>query len=148
MGVYGVNVITSFFERREQKQILFERNALLDLTLHEIANDVRKRFMSFYDESLFIQQELEETCIDLAIEAYLVGASYSKFSFHGESEEQVLSRASSELKQFTDTLFDFWLFWSESEAYEKLYVTCELFLKCWWQVGFKKGERRYRMRLH
>lgn len=144
-----MNVITNFFERREQKQLLFERKALMELTLPEVAKDVKKRFLPFHDRSSYVQKELEETGIDMAIEAYLVGASYSKFSYFGETEQQVRERAFKEIKQYTDALFDYWLFWGECDLVnEQLYYTCESFIERWWRSGFQKGEKRYRMRLH
>ena len=121
----------------------------MELTLTEVIKDARKRFLPFYDRSLYIRKELEETCIDVAIEAYLAGVSYSRFRHYGETEQKVSERAGREMKQFTDTLYDYWLFWGEYDAVlEELYVTCETFIERWWCFGFQKGVKRSRLRLH
>lgn len=144
-----MGIITNFFERKEQKQQSAERSALVELTLSEIIKDVRKSFFAFTDRSLYVQKELEETSVDVAIDAYLIGVSYSKFSAFGESEQQVLKRASKEIKTQVDTLLDYWLFWGEyDDSYNELYDTCRTFVERWWLVGFQKGTKRRRLRLH
>ncbi|MFA8440082.1 DUF2521 family protein [Pueribacillus sp. YX66] len=144
-----MNVITNFFERKEQKRLLFERNALMELTLTEVIKDARKRFLPYYDRSLYIQRELEETSIDVAIEAYLEGVSYSRFSHYGETEQMVRERAERVIQQFTNTLYDYWLFWGEYDVVlEELYFTCESFIELWWRIGYQKGVKRRRLRLH
>lgn len=144
-----MTVITNFLERKQEKQLNFERKALRELTLPDISKDVRKMFFPFFNDSVLFHKELEETSIDMAIEAYLIGANYSKFSFYGETEKEIRWRSRKEVKHYTDTLFDYWLFWCNSERVnESLYRACEAFIERWWGEGFQKGEKRHRLRLH
>lgn len=144
-----MKVITNFLERKEQKRFRLERSVLVELSLSEIIKDVRKRFLAYNDRSLFIQRELEETCVDMAIDAYLAGVSYSKFIESGETVEKVRARADQDLKQSADALFDYWLFWGEYDAvFEELYHACASFIGRWWQLGLEKGVKRRRLRLY
>ena len=148
-GGSGLNVITDFLKRKEAKKLRLERSMLVELSLVAIAKDARKSFFSYRERSLFVQRELEEMCIDVAIDAYLAGVAYSRFYVLGETEEDVRKRADTELNQFTEMLFDYWLFWGDYDAVlEELNHTCELFIERWWRVGLEKGTKRHRLRLH
>ncbi|MGA9287325.1 MAG: DUF2521 family protein, partial [Anaerobacillus sp.] len=87
-------------------------------------------------------------CMDIAIEAYLLGAEYSKFSYHGESMAMVHERCFKLEKALIDALFDYWLYWKTSAGYEEsLQLTCDVFVSNWWKEGFQKGTMRRRLRL-
>lgn len=140
-----MGVITNFFERKEQKQLMFEKRALMELTLSDVVKSVRKSFFAFTDRSEYVQKELEETSIDTAIDAYLNGVAYSKF--HEETVEQVLKRAHTDIKEFAESLYDYWMLWSEYDYLSKeLYVTCQTFVERWWLVGFQKGIKFRRLK--
>lgn len=142
-----VSVITNFFERKEQKRLLFEQRALLELTLSDVAKSVRKSFFAFTDRSEFVRRELEETSIDTAIDAYLNGVSYSKFYDLGETEEQVSKRARKELNEFIEMLYDYWMLWSEyDDLPEELHKACQAFVEQWWRIGFQKGIKLQRLK--
>lgn len=142
-----VTVITNFFERKEQKQLMLEQRALLELTLSDVAKSVRKHFFAFADRSEYVRKELEETSIDAAIDAYLNGVFYSKFYDLGETAEQVLKRAQSEVDEFINMLYDYWMLWSEYDYLsEELHQTCQTFIQRWWKTGFQKGIKLRRLK--
>lgn len=146
------NVITTFKEKRREKQLLYERKVLKDIT----PKVLKERFNTFLatQRSLGItfSQVLEEGCYDVAIEAYLLGARFCKFSFYGESVDQIKARCFHEEKHLIDTLFNFILYWgkiSDFDMYnESLYYQCEQYVDNWWRDGFMKGAKRYKLRLH
>lgn len=151
-GVKFMNVVTTFFEKRREKQIKYEKSVLRDLSIKEL----KERTNVFFNDSNFVlnhsvDSSFIETCYDVAIESYLLGAQFSKFGYFGESVEQVRNRSANEEKDLVDTLYHFLLYWGDDgETFycDSLYSMCRQFVETWWFEGFVKGERRYKLRLH
>ena len=145
-GVNTVNSIVNLQERRREKQINYERKMLRELSLE----NMKGRFLQYFGKDYI--DVVEDGCVDVAIEAYLLGASYSKFGYYGESEDAVRIRCFQEEKHLIDTLFYFILYWGkigESDAYQEgLYRCCEGYVGAWWKDGFTTGEKRFKMKLH
>lgn len=146
------NVISTFKEKRKAKQISYERKVLKEIT----PKLLKERFATFIGTQqtlgITFSQVLEEGCYDVAIEAYLLGAHFSKFGYYGESKESVLLRCQEEEKHLWDTMYNFILYWGKISDFdsfnETLQYQCEQYVRCWWEDGFRKGEKRYRLRLH
>jgi Protein of unknown function (DUF2521) len=146
-----MNVITSFKEKKQEKQILYERKMLRELSLEKLKTKVIEHFGPFYHMYRLFPSVIEEGCIDIAIEAYLLGANYSRFGYYGEPAESVRRRCAQEEKYLIGTLFDFLCFWGDIDdglASESLYYTCEHYIIYWWTEGFEKGKKRRRLKLH
>jgi hypothetical protein len=147
-----VNVITTLKDKQREKQIKYERSILGDLSLNLLKERVKQYFGSTRISSIMIMNSgIEEACYDLALEAYLLGAKFSKFGYYGESIEEVKTRCFDEEKHLIDTLYNFLLYWGSEEEgalSESLYYMCEQYVYVWWRDGFEKGERRHKLRLH
>ncbi|MGG0186238.1 DUF2521 family protein [Bacillus rhizoplanae] len=142
-----MNVIVSLKEKQREKQLKYERKILRELSLQTLRENIRDCF--FMDT---LHRHYEDYCIEVGIESYLLGARYSKFGYYGESLLDVKSRSSHEEVQLTEMLFHFLISASlhtlEENEDEQLYQLCQRFINAWWQQGYEKGERRYRMKLH
>jgi hypothetical protein len=146
-----MNVITSFKEKKREKEIRYERKMLRDLSLEKLKKQAHECFSPFYQTYRVFPSVIEDGCIDMAIEAYLLGASYSRFGYYGEPLEMVKKRSAQEEKYLIDALFDFLCFWGElNDALigESLYYACEHYITNWWTEGFEKGKKRWRLKLH
>ncbi|WP_152446358.1 YbaK family protein [Bacillus sp. THAF10] len=147
-----MNVVTTFKEKRLEKQMKYERKMLREISLEVLRNKVKEFFSPYLKNKRQQVSVIEEGSLDVAIEAYLLGASYSKFGYHGETVEKVKTRCHIEEKYLVDTLYNYFLYWGlipENDlAHESFFMTCEAFTDYWWREGFQKGEKRYRMRLH
>ncbi|MDQ0220608.1 DUF2521 family protein [Peribacillus cavernae] len=147
-----MNVITTLREKQKEKQIKYDRKILRELSIETLKNRVKEFFSSDGMNGPYFMDVLEESCFDVAIEAFLLGANYSKFGHYGESVETARYRCSIEEKHLTDTLFNFILYWGkvgDNDMYnESLYYRCEAYVGAWWLEGFEKGEKRRKMRLH
>ncbi|MHC0039171.1 YbaK family protein [Pseudoneobacillus sp. C159] len=147
-----MNVITTLKDKRREKQIKYERTILRDLSINMLKARVQRFFGSTnLSQNILMRNGVEEACYDVAIEAYLLGAKFSKFGYYGESIDQIRNRCAIEEKHFADTLYNFLLYWGsldEGRYSESLYYLCEQYVGEWWMEGFKKGERRYKLRLH
>ncbi|AST94083.1 MULTISPECIES: DUF2521 family protein [Sutcliffiella] len=147
-----MNVVTTFKEKRREKQQKYERKMLREISVELLRNKVREFFGPQLKMNGRPIEAVEEGCLDVAIEAYLLGASYGKFGYQGENEEKVRTRCYREEKYLIDTLYDYFLYWgvfceSDMEC-ESFYYKCESFILYWWRDGFEKSIKRYRMRLH
>ncbi|WP_445613348.1 YbaK family protein [Geobacillus sp. YF-1] len=143
-------VITSLAEKRQEKQLRYERNMLRELSLEKLRAKVLEHFLSFYTTYRVFPSVVEEGCIDLAIEAYLLGARYSRFGYYGEEADSVRRRCVQEEKYLVDTLFDFLCFWGgidEDFVSQSLYYACEHYIGGWWMEGFERGKKRRRLKL-
>ncbi len=122
------------------------------LSLNMLKERVQQYFGSTrIAESFVMNTGIEEACYDVALEAYLLGAKFSKFGYHGEDAEDVRRRCSREEKHLIDTLYNFLLYWGnggEGAMSESLYYHCEQYVLVWWREGFEKGQRRHKLRLH
>lgn len=145
-----MTVITTFFEKQRKKQWMFERKVLRKLSLVEIRTNARNHFEALFSPQLVNHPYIEDFCIDLAIDAYLAGAEYSRFGYHGETMEQVRFRCSRKIKDLNGRLMDFLqLYIDENDLkLESIYIASQVFIDYWWEQGFKEGEKRYRLRLH
>ena len=142
------NVITTFKEKRQEKQMIYERKMLRELSLERLKATVNDHFGSYFK----FLSAIEDGCIDIAIEAYLLGTKFSRFGYYGESVESIKLRSYYEEKYLADTLYEYLTYWGQvgtnDFVNESLFYSCEYYVSSWWGEGFQKGEKRYRMRLH
>ncbi|WP_379971421.1 DUF2521 family protein [Ectobacillus sp. sgz5001026] len=139
-----MTVITTFNKRQNEKQLTFERRLLRDLSLSIIRKRVRISFFPHIPR----YHAFEEYCMEVAIEAYLLGGRYSKFGYKGESLLDVKLRSAYDEQCLADSLFDFLMIVpNEISEQEALYDLCQAYISSWWKEGFDKGERRYKLRL-
>jgi len=147
-----VNVITTFKDKKREKQLKYEKSVLREISLKTLKERVKQYFgSSRITANLMTQSGIEEACYDVAIEAYLLGAHFSKFGFYGESVDSIKDRCHKEEKHLIDTLYNFLLYWgkgTEGVYSESLYYLCEQYVESWWHEGFRTGERRHKLRLH
>lgn len=147
-----MNVITTFADKRREKQIKYEKSVLRDISIKVLKERVRRYFgSSRMVQGLLLNAGIEEACYDVAIEAYLLGAHFSRFGLYGESVQEIKNRCRDEEQHLVDTLYHFFLYWSNGEEgsrSESLYYLCEEYVSSWWSEGFQNGGRRHRLRLH
>jgi hypothetical protein len=147
-----VNVITTFKEKHREKQIKYERTVLKDISINVLKSRVKHSFgSSRLTSGLMMNNGIEEACYDIAIEAFLLGAKFSKFAYYGEGIEDIRQRCYAEEKHLIDTLYNFLLYWGSGDEgilSESLYYMCEQYVRVWWEDGYRNGERRRKLRLH
>jgi hypothetical protein len=147
-----VNIITTFVEKKREKQVKYEKSVLREISVKTLKGRVQQYFgSSRMAQSIIMHTGVEEACYDVAIEAYLLGANMSKFGIYGESAKEAKKRCLKEEKHIIDTLYNFLLYWGGSQEgtrSESLYYLCEQYVNSWWMDGFSKGERRMKLRLH
>lgn len=147
-----MNLVTTFNEKRREKQLKYEKSVLREISLKILKERVKQFFgSSGITSTLILQSGIEEACYDVAIEAYLLGAHMSRFGYYGEEAQSVKMRCVREEKHLIDTLYNFLLYWgkgTEGVYSESLYYLCEQYVHSWWMEGFRNGERRHKLRLH
>ncbi|WP_017754829.1 DUF2521 family protein [Calidifontibacillus oryziterrae] len=147
-----VNVIINLQEKREAKQITFERKVLRELSIKQLKEKVKVFFSPFFRSNSIFSTAIEDGSIDIAIEAYLLGARMSRFGYFGEKAEEVRSRCYEDEKFLTDSLYEYLQYWGATSGNdlvnESLYIASEQFVYYWWREGFLKGEMRHKLRMH
>lgn len=146
-----MNVITTFVEKKREKQLKYEKSVLREISVKTLKERVQQYFgSSRITQSIVMHVGIEEACYDVAIEAYLLGAHMSKFGVYGEKAEDVKKRCEKEEKHIIDTLYNFLLYWGggqEGVMSESLYYLCKQYVNSWWMDGFHKGQRSPRNKL-
>lgn len=144
-----MNVITTFEDRRQKKQWNFERQVLRKLSLSTIRGYIHTHFPSVFEHQKTGGSFVEDACVDFAIDAYLLGAEFSRFGYFGESEVSVRRRCKEEYGEHVNHLYhqlSGYLFKNDQD--DNFFNLCEGFILYWWEKGFHEGEKRYRMKLH
>lgn len=143
-----MNVITTLEDRRRKKQWNFERKVLRKLSLTSIRSYIHIHFPLLFAEQKVGISYAEDACVDFAIDAYLLGAEFSRFGYYGENELSVRRRCQQEYDEHIDHLFNHLSGWVKNEQDNDLRPLCEHFIRYWWEKGFQEGEKRYRMKLN
>ncbi|MCR2823728.1 YbaK family protein [Lederbergia panacisoli] len=146
-----MNVMTNFSEKKREKQLYNERKLLRDLSIEEVKKSMIIHFNKMRIGIGPLDEGVEEACFDVAIEAYLNGGEFSRFTIHGENIDMAKKRCHQDITHFIDTLYYFWLyldFGKKMISDEDTFIACEHFVDYWWVNGYRKGERRYKLRLH
>ncbi|WP_088106074.1 YbaK family protein [Halalkalibacter urbisdiaboli] len=143
-------VITTFFDKRREKQWKFERKVLRRVSLKKMKGNVRDHFRQVIPFHFLTHPFLIDPCMDLAIDAYLLGAEYGRFGYLGETEDEVKERCNVELNDLSHSLFDFLQTWLMNEDYllDSLKITTDVFINEWWEKGFREAEKLLRLKLH
>jgi DNA phosphorothioation-dependent restriction protein DptG len=142
--------VTVLSDKRREKQWKFERNILKNLSLKDLKANVEEHFKSVVPFHFLSHPFLLDPCMDMAIDAFLLGAEYSKFGYLGESEMQVKQRCDDDITEISHCIFNLLQGWLIDSEYllDSLQISTEAFVEHWWMKGFKEGEKRYRLRLH
>ncbi|MDQ0256040.1 hypothetical protein J2S74_003439 [Evansella vedderi] len=145
-----MNVVTDLGERRRKKQWKFERSMLRSLKIDDMRKDVHDQFFHNLIGQSVGKLYLVDYCLDIGIDAYLLGSEYGRFGYYGETAEQVQERCRGELNAYieqTTGQFGAWFSLTEQEK-EIQREKCRAFILRWWKKGFQEGEKKYRLRLH
>lgn len=143
-------VVTDLNERRRKKQWKFERSMLRSLSIEKMRTDANQMLLSHLFGDVVSKMYLLDFCLDIGIDAYLLGSEYGKFGYDGETAEQAYLRCKDDVDLFifqTANQFYVWFTLTEEEQ-EQIYEKSKNFIFKWWKEGFIEGEKKYRLRLH
>ncbi len=147
-----MTIVNTFEEKKREKRLKYERTLLKELSMASLKKSVIVHFSAARIGSyILLEDGAEEACVDVAIEAFLVGGESSKFSIKGEKKEEIFLRCQEELDHFIDTLYHFWLYYDYGRGTltdEEIFLACKHFVHFWWKEGFDKGVRRHKLRLN
>ncbi|WP_096186309.1 DUF2521 family protein [Evansella halocellulosilytica] len=145
-----MNVITSLGEKRRKKQWKFERSILRSLSIQTMKTDVFETFFSHQFGESVGKMYLTDFCLDIGIDAYLLGSEFSRFGYYGDPPEKVKLRCQDELRAYSEQCASQFMAWFTLDDKETAIIRekSTAFLDRWWIQGFKEGEKRHRLRLH
>lgn len=144
-----MTVVTTFWEKRQEKQWKFERHMLGGLSLEQLKEDAKKHFSPLFPMPVACSPYFLDPCVDTAIDAYLLGAEYSRFGYYGEKSDQVKKRCERELNEIFYLLFDLLHPWYDYHhlTAESLVIAVQYFVERWWEKGFLEGKKHHKLRL-
>jgi len=151
-GGINVKVITTFPQKRRERQIRFERSLMRELSIETL----RTSFRWFFDWQGFMASQsllfaIEEGCYDIAVETFLFGSQFSRLGYFGVPWEEIHRRSQKQLSLFSRGLADFIHYWvnenREREVEADLLDACSRFVEYWFREGFLKGKMKYKMKL-
>ena len=87
-----MNTVVNFTAFRKEKQQQYEREALKDFSLELLGRHYRHLAKGLKSLPGYPLEPAEEHCYDMAVEAFLIGSSYSKFAKYGETPEEIMQR--------------------------------------------------------
>ncbi|MFY4777197.1 DUF2521 family protein [Metabacillus sp. RGM 3146] len=144
--------ILSFRDKSREKQLNYERTMLKEISLKEIRKSIIASYGHHFRFGILNRTSIEEGCADFAVEAFLLGAAYSRFGSLGETVEAVNKRCSKEMRALLDEMYEYLQDWGQSGEYslanESIYMASDHFLHSWWTEGFVRGEKRRKLRLN
>lgn len=147
-----MNMVINLATVRRERQLKYERDMLKEFSLDRLKTKYKLFAKNLEELQYHAVFPIEEYCYDIAVEAYILGAHYSRFYKYGESTEQVQNRCIEELSLFSDQLLIYLIDWMDQDTItveqETLYILCEAYIAEWWMEGYMTGQRRYKMRLH
>ncbi|SDC75729.1 DUF2521 family protein [Shouchella lonarensis] len=161
-----MTVITTLPAKRKEKQQLFERKMLRQLSLDELERDIHQCFRPLLslqctsrkmnagavskNQSVQAYPFLLDQCLDTVIDAYLLGATHGRFGFYGETVCEAKERCDIEREVFVHGLCAALMGWADEpkERYELFLGATEPLIDRWWNKGFQEGKKAYRLRLY
>ncbi|WP_100406027.1 YbaK family protein [Bacillus solitudinis] len=145
-----MGMVTTFSEKRREKQWNFERKVLRNVSLKQMKENVQGHFRPIIPFHFLNHPFLIDPCMDIAIDAYLLGAGYGRFGFLGETRVEVKERCEEDIIELTHMLFDFLQGWlmDADFMFDSLQIVSDVFINEWWEKGFQEGEKLIRLRLH
>ncbi|WP_246421748.1 DUF2521 family protein [Texcoconibacillus texcoconensis] len=146
----NMNVITTFGERQRQKQWKFERNILRNLSVQSLRKDVQQQFLRFLPLDQIGQMYVEDYCLDIGVDSYLLGASFSRFGYYGDTAEKTMDRCREQIEEYIDQVKHHLYAWTYGmEVDEEEFVEAgKAFVRRWWMKGFEEGEKQHRLKMH
>ncbi|MED4402198.1 DUF2521 family protein [Metabacillus fastidiosus] len=139
------NVI-SLKVKRHEKELKYEKRMLKELSLNEIKHKISHNF-----DEIIKPNSIEDGCVDFAIEAFLLGARYSRFGYYGESMQIANGRCQYEEKQLVNDLYEYVIEWGKFKHNNldsaEVFNKCRYYISSWWKEGFLRGEKRHKLRL-
>ncbi|WP_157843073.1 DUF2521 family protein [Bacillus sp. FJAT-44742] len=143
------NTIVSLNERRRKKEWDFEKKILRTLSIKDIQSISETFFIPVFPNFHFQYSFMEDACVDLAIDSFLLGAKYSRLGVRGEDDISIKERANREVKFLVKELYNFMYGWvhDPQAKEEKMFEAVDGFVVHWWEKGFETGKTRLLLRL-
>lgn len=146
-----MGTVINFIQAYRAKTWSFEKKMLKEISLNDLKKNIQSYFIDDLKDLTSNSFYAEQMCLEIAVEAFLLGAKYSRFGYFGEKKEYVTLRAQSETSQLLETLKEcLYVGKEENEMTIKERdnnLKCEFFIKRWWEEGFDRGAKRLKLRL-
>lgn len=144
--VREVSVILSFRQKQAEKKVHFEKTILKWLPVKEIEKEIEQNFYIFFIEKQTKWPIVVELCFEIAIESYLLGASFSRLGYYGMPFIEIKERSIYKEALLIEDLYDYLMFLQPS-GNSVLYEICREFVSGYFDKGYQNGKKRYKLKM-
>ena len=143
--------IVNFVQKKREKEWKYEKSVLRELSIKQLRLSVKTAFRLKGPIYIIKQlRELEESTLDCAVEAYLLGASYSSKYINDFSVEKTKLRCKGQMNQINIILkqyIEYYFAKYELPMVEDIVIQSENLVWHWWNEGYKAGVKRKKLRM-
>jgi len=143
--------VVNFVQKKREKEWKYEKSILRELSIKQLRISVKTAFRLRGPIYIIKQlRELEESTLDCAVEAYLLGANYSSNYIYDFSMDKTLMRCKTEMNQINHILKQYIEYYFEKYELPMVHDIvhqCEELVWHWWKEGYKTGVKRKKLRL-
>jgi len=141
-----VQVIFTFRQKQAERKVQYEKTVLKWLSLKEVEQEIEQMFYPFFIEKSTKWPIVTELCFELALESYLLGASFSRLGYYGMPFIEVKERSIYKEALLMEDLYDYLMFLQPS-ANAALYENCREFISDYFEKGYRNGKKKYKLKI-
>ncbi|WP_018924633.1 DUF2521 family protein [Salsuginibacillus kocurii] len=141
--------VVSLESYKEQKEHTLERQVIGMLTYEEVAERASRYMASSLPGFTFRASFLEEFCIDIGVESYVIGAKMGSGHAIDTCEIKAFSEAFPTLAYLIIELQMLIISWVDPKRLRPAILRhgTQKYVEDWWMVGYRLGQKRNRMKL-
>ncbi|MBM7840859.1 hypothetical protein JOC54_004152 [Alkalihalobacillus xiaoxiensis] len=139
--------VVSMMDKSREKKWNFERKMLRNINIRTMETNIKewiRPVMPFHFQSYPF---LMDQCLDMTIDAYLLGADFGRFGYYGEPVRQAKQRCFGELTELSHSLCAALSGWNQTDSPEHMLIATDMLLDHWWEKGFLDSCKAHKLRL-
>lgn len=143
-----MNIITTLTEKRREKQWNFEKKMLRNIDIRKMETNIKDWIRPIMPFQFQAYPFLIDQCLDMTIDAYLLGADFGRFGFYGETVKDSKQRCFGGLTELSHSLCATLSGWNEADSSEYMLIATDMLMDQWWEKGYLDSCKAYKLRLH
>lgn len=142
-----MNRVVSISDKRREKKWDFERKMLRKIDIRKMETNIQDWIKPIMPFHLQAYPFLIDQCMDVVIDAFLLGTEFGKFGFRGESVNHSKGRCHEPLGQLSHDLATTLSTWGNKGVEESMVLATDMLVGSWWEKGFNESFKAHKMRL-
>ncbi|MED4128898.1 DUF2521 family protein [Shouchella miscanthi] len=139
--------VVSIADKRREKKWDFERKMLRKIDIRKMEKNIQEWIKPIMPFHLQAYPFLIDQCMDVVIDAFLLGTEYGKYGFKGEPLHQSKGRCFDVLAHLSHDLAATLSGWGNKGIDESTVLATDMLIGSWWEKGFNESYKAHKMRL-